>query len=234
MVAMEGKWRSVGKDYREHLRTAVGSSAAPYGYTLATWTTGAVLTHAYGVPTALVALLFMAGAVLAFAAVGVVAFGGVSTRFAHAPRQAALWGSFHFLSVGGAIGAAALVTYLLTRGVGWLAAPFAATVTYLLVLGAQFAVADERDFDRRERTASTPTFVLGAAGQRERHAPRPAHLLLLLLFLFDPSILLARSELSADGLPVASLAGARSLASRWYQSAHIYVLRSRLNTEYLA
>ncbi len=139
----------VGKDYREHLRTAVGSSAAPYGYTLATWTTGAVLMHAYGVPTTLDALLFMFGAVLAFASVGVVAFGGVTTRFAPAPRQAALWGSFHFLSVGGAIGAAALVTYFLSGGVGWLVAPFASTVTYLLVLGAQVSAAHERELEDR-------------------------------------------------------------------------------------
>lgn len=137
--------RFVGRDYRQHLRTAVGSSAAPYGYTLATWTTGAVITHAYGLPTAIDALLFMCGAVLAFAVVGAVAFGGVTTRFAHTPRQAPLWGSFHVLSVGGAIGAAALVTYLLSSRGGWLVAPFASTVTYLLILGTQVFAAHERE-----------------------------------------------------------------------------------------
>lgn len=139
----------MGRDYREHLRTAVGSSAAPYGYTLATWTTGAVLSHTYGVPTTIDALLFMAGAVLAFAVVGAVAFGGMGTRFAHAPREAALWGSFHFLSVGGAIGAAALVSYLVAGGAGWALGPFSSTTTYLLILGAQFSVADRRDPEER-------------------------------------------------------------------------------------
>jgi hypothetical protein len=139
----------VGRDYRKHLRTAVGSSAAPYGYTLATWTTGAALSHAYGVPTSLDALLFMAGAVLAFAMVGAIAFGGMGTRFAHAPREAALWGSFHFLSVGGAIGAAALVAYLVAGRAGWVLGPFASTTTYLLVLGAQFSAADRRDLEDR-------------------------------------------------------------------------------------
>ncbi len=141
---------SLGSGYREHLRTAVGSSAAPYGYTLATWTTGAVLTHAYGVPATTDALLFMAGAVLAFAMLGVAAFGGMGTRFAHAPREAALWGSFHFLSVGGAIGAAALVASLVGgsaagRGLG----PFASTTTYLLVPGAQFSAASWRNPENR-------------------------------------------------------------------------------------
>ena len=142
---MERNNRFLGSDYREHLRTAVGSSAAPYGYTLATWTTGAVLTHAYGLPTTIEALLFMAGAVLAFAAVGAAAFGGMGTRFAHAPREAALWGSFHFLSVGAAIGAAALVSYLVAGQAGWVLGPFASTTTYLLVVGAQFSAAHSRD-----------------------------------------------------------------------------------------
>jgi membrane protein implicated in regulation of membrane protease activity len=142
--------RFVGRDYREHLRTAVGSSAAPYGYTLATWTTGAALSHAYGVPTTIDALLFMLGAVLAFALVGAVAFGGVGTRFANAPREAALWGSFHFLSVGGAIGAATVVSYLVAGGVGWVLGPFASTTTYLLVLGAQFSAADKRSPEDRD------------------------------------------------------------------------------------
>lgn len=141
--------RFVGSDYREHLRTAVGSSAAPYGYTLATWTTGAVLTHAYGLPTTIEALLFMLGAVLAFAVVGAAAFGGMGTRFAHAPREAALWGSFHFLSVGSAIGAAALASYLVAGSAGWVLGPFASTTIYLLVLGAQFSAADRRSPEDR-------------------------------------------------------------------------------------
>jgi hypothetical protein len=97
--------------YRKNLRAAVGSSAGPYGYTLATWTTGAVLMNAHGVPDTLAALAFMAGAVHGFVFVGVLAFGGLTKRFDRERGQALLWGSFHFFSVGLAIGAAALVTY---------------------------------------------------------------------------------------------------------------------------
>jgi hypothetical protein len=63
--------------YRKNLRMAVGSSAGPYGYTLATWTTGAVLTNARGIPDTLATLTFMGGAVLGFAFVGALAFGGL-------------------------------------------------------------------------------------------------------------------------------------------------------------
>jgi hypothetical protein len=51
-------------------------SIAPYGYTLTVWTSGAVLTHARGIPTTVDALLFMVGAVVGFALVGVASFGG--------------------------------------------------------------------------------------------------------------------------------------------------------------
>ncbi|MGF1473389.1 MAG: hypothetical protein ACFB50_16840 [Rubrobacteraceae bacterium] len=135
--------------YWEHLRTAVGSAVAPYGYTLATWTTGAVLMQAYGLPATVDALLFMGGAVLAFALVGMVAFGGVTTEFAHAPSRAPLWGSFHFFSVGGAIGTTVLATYLFSGHIGWLLTPFASTATYLLILGVQVSVGHGRE--RRHR-----------------------------------------------------------------------------------
>ena len=67
--------------YRNRLRVTLGSSAAPYGYTLATWTSGAVLANASGVPNAVAALTFMVGAVLGFALVGALAFGGVTKHF---------------------------------------------------------------------------------------------------------------------------------------------------------
>jgi hypothetical protein len=127
--------------YRKNLRAAVGSSAGPYGYTLATWTTGAVLTNARGIPDTLAALAFMAGAVLGFAFVGVLAFGGLTKRFDRERGQALLWGSFHFFSVGLAIGAAALVTYYVQSFIAWPLAAFLSTVVYLLVLGAESTAA---------------------------------------------------------------------------------------------
>jgi len=91
--------------YRKNMRAAVGSSAGPYGYTLATWTTGAVLTNTRGIPDTLAALAFMVGALLGFAFVGVLAFGGLTKRLDRERGQTLLWGSFRFFSVGLAIGA---------------------------------------------------------------------------------------------------------------------------------
>src|SRR5436190_22030108 len=84
----------------------------PYGYTLATWTTGAVLTNARGLPNTLAALTFMVGAVLGFAFVGTLAFGSVAKHFDRDRGETPLiWGSFHFFSVGLAIVVSALVAY---------------------------------------------------------------------------------------------------------------------------
>jgi len=135
--------------YRKNLRAAVGSSAGPYGYTLATWTTGAVPTNARGIPDTLAALAFMAGAVLGFAFVGVLAFGGLTKRFDRERGQALLWGSFHFFSVGLAIGVAALVTYYVQSFTAWPLAAFLSTVVYLFVLGAESTAAYA--WDHREK-----------------------------------------------------------------------------------
>jgi hypothetical protein len=54
----------------------VAASAAPYGYTLTIWTSGAVLSHARGITSAADALLFLVGAVVAYALVGGLTLGG--------------------------------------------------------------------------------------------------------------------------------------------------------------
>ena len=131
--------------YGRNLRTTVGASAAPYGYTLTIWTTGAVLVHARGLPDTLDALMFMAGAVIAFGLIGSLAFGGINRSFREQPRRSALWGNFHFFSVGAAIGTAALIARYIDNDAAWSLTSFLGTTSYLLVLGIEFAIADERD-----------------------------------------------------------------------------------------
>ena len=141
--------------YRKRLRVTVGSSAAPYGYTLATWTTGAVLTHARGIPDTAAALLFMTGAVLGFAFVGTLAFGGVTKHFDSDHGETPLiWSSFHLFSVGLAIGASALVARYVDGAFAWPLGGFLSTATYLLGAGAEVTAAYEWEH-RREETRST-------------------------------------------------------------------------------
>jgi hypothetical protein len=111
-----------------------------------------VLIHDRGFPDALAALSFMFGAVLGFAFVGALAFGGLTRHFDSNQGETPLvWGSFHFFSVAVAIGAAVLVTYLVESFVlAWPLGGFLYTSAYLLTAGAEATVAYEWDH-RRER-----------------------------------------------------------------------------------
>ena len=136
-------WRG---GYRAHLKTTVASSAAPYGYTLTIWTAGAVTTHEHGVPSAWEALLLMIGAVLGFALAAAIAHGGargtLSSEADHSTVR--IWGGFHILSVGAAIGLATAAAAALGQPVVWPVVGFVATVAYLLVTAGQFALAERR------------------------------------------------------------------------------------------
>lgn len=131
--------------YGRNLRTAVGASDAPYGFTLAIWTSGALLVHADGLPNTFDALSFMVGSVLAFALIGSIAFGGITAHFEEEPRKSALWGNFHFLSVGAAIGAATLTANHVQGRLVWPLVAFVVTAVYLLILGVEFSLSDKRD-----------------------------------------------------------------------------------------
>jgi hypothetical protein len=132
-------------DYRHHLRAVVAASAAPYGYTLTVWTAGAVTSHAQGLPSALDALLLLAGAVTGFAVVGAFAYGGINGVLAPRMRgEIRVWGGLHLPSVGSSILLVSVVTQVTHGRLAWLLVGFTATSTYLLVIGLQFWLATHR------------------------------------------------------------------------------------------
>jgi len=128
--------------YRSDLRNVVGSSASAYGYTLTIWSTGMVLSYAYGPPSPPFVFSFVFGAVLGFAMVGVMAFGGVTVEFGAEARRVQLWGSFRFVSVGLAVGAAWLLSAQAPSLPGWPLGAFVATAIYLVAVGAENTAAD--------------------------------------------------------------------------------------------
>jgi hypothetical protein len=116
-------------------------SVGPYGYTLTVWTSGAVLTHAHGVPTTADALLFMLGGVVAFALVGTASFGSIRARMAVDAKPPAVWGGVHLISIAAAILAVTAVAHSVTGAASWPLGGFAATLVYLALLAAQLTVA---------------------------------------------------------------------------------------------
>lgn len=128
--------------YRSDLRNVVGSSATAYGYTLTVWSTGSILSYAYGPPSPPLVFAFFGGAVLAFALIGALAFGDVTALPVGEANRTELWGSFHFLSVALAVGAAWLVSAYAPSFPGWPLGAFVSTIAYLVVVGAENAAAD--------------------------------------------------------------------------------------------
>ncbi len=129
--------------YRADLRSIIGSSSAAYGYTLTIWSTGSVLSHFYGPPSPPEVFTFFGGSVLAFAMVGLLAFGGVTVEFGGGGGgRVELWGSFHFLSVRAAVGVAWLAASYAPSFPGWPLGVFLATAVYFSVVGAENTVAD--------------------------------------------------------------------------------------------
>jgi hypothetical protein len=146
-MPVEEQGRSGLGRYSSDLRNVVGSSASAYGYTLTIWSTGMTLSYAYGPPSPPLVFSFFLGAVIGFAVVGVLAFGGVTVEFRAESNRVQLWGSFRFLSVGLAAGAAWFLSAHAPSLPGWPSGAFVATITYLVVVGAENSVADRRTQD---------------------------------------------------------------------------------------
>ncbi len=83
----------------------------------------------------------MTGAVLAFASVGLSAFGSLTEHLTREQGQEVIWGSTQIFSVGLAIGAAALVGHYVKGFAAWPLAGFLSTAIFLLVLGAESTAA---------------------------------------------------------------------------------------------
>ncbi len=138
---MDERPRSALGRYRSDLRNVIGSSASAYGYTLTVWSTGSVLSHAYGLPSPPLVFSFFLGAVVGFVVVGLMAFGGVTVEFGKQSNRVQLWGSFRFVSVGLAVGTAWFLSAHVPSMPGWPLGSLVATVCYFAVVGAENAAA---------------------------------------------------------------------------------------------
>jgi uncharacterized membrane protein YraQ (UPF0718 family) len=143
-------------NYRSALRAAVAASAAPYGYTLTIWTTGAVLSHARGIPRTGEALLFLVGAVAGYTLVGGSAFGGISEHLVPEPARAVVWGGLHVFSVGLAVGTASLIAHYVQSTAAWPLAGLVSTTVYLLLSALQLAFAHTARRGGRRGAAGLP------------------------------------------------------------------------------
>ena len=129
----------------------VAASAAPYGYTISIWSSGAVLLRSHGVPTVAEVFAFLAGALIGFGALALAAQGALTRMESldHAPDRV-LAGALHWLATGAAVGAAALLAEI-HAWEAWPLGSFAATTIYILGASAQLAVITARRGRSRRR-----------------------------------------------------------------------------------
>ncbi|MFN8202396.1 MAG: hypothetical protein U0S48_07515 [Solirubrobacteraceae bacterium] len=138
----DARW--CARTIRAGLGTIVAASAAPYGYTISIWSSGAVLLRSRGVPSVAEVFAFLAGALAGFAVMALAAHGAVtrSESLDHASDRVVA-GALHWLAAGAAVGAAALLAEI--RGwEAWPLASFAATTTYILGASVQLAAVSVR------------------------------------------------------------------------------------------
>jgi hypothetical protein len=135
--------QSVTATPRAALGTIVAASAAPYGYTVTLWSSGALL-RSHGTPHVAEVFGFVAGALAGFGLMAVLARGALARMESLDDATDRVWaGALDWLAVGVTVGAVALLAEMH----GWKAWPlgsFAATALYLLAASLQLTVVATR------------------------------------------------------------------------------------------
>lgn len=133
-------------DIRGHFVRGLGAStrhnALAYGYSLALTGTFGLLTILDRTPHVVDVFLFGAGGSLTFLVANALATRGFTVGIEREPEIVrALGSSLGFLSISGALGAAALLAWGLHGWAAWFVSPFAASAAYLVLSALEFVAA---------------------------------------------------------------------------------------------
>jgi hypothetical protein len=124
---------------RSGFASVIAASSAPYGYTIAIWSSGAVLLDSHGKPSVGQVFMFAAGALLGFAALGLLAQHEATRQTGgYRARERVLAGVLDWMSVSAAVGSVALIA-LIHSWVVWPLAPLATTLIYFSAVALQLA-----------------------------------------------------------------------------------------------
>lgn len=129
--------------YASELRFSLRNNAGAYGFSVMITGSMALLTSQYESPTMLQVFLFFFGAVLSFAGVEAIATRGFRRSLSDEEGTVvvALGASLSLFSIGIALAMVVLCTMVLPATTGWLIAPFAGSMVYLLVTGVEMGIA---------------------------------------------------------------------------------------------
>jgi len=129
---------------RSSMATIIPATAAPYGYTLAIWSCGAVLLRSHGTPSFADTLLFVAGAIAGFNLLGLLAIGVLGhARPIDRRQDRVLAGVLDWIALA-AVVAAVFAISVIPGWAPWLLGPFTATLLYLVIASLQLALLSRR------------------------------------------------------------------------------------------
>lgn len=133
------------------VRTSVRNNVAAYGFSVMITAAFGVITATLGSPRVGEVFLYAAGAVGGVTVVEGAVSRGFRMRMRGEPSEVvALGASFSFISVGLAVGAAALVATILSGWLAWLLGPALASIVYVLGSGIEMALAHAAQKRREE------------------------------------------------------------------------------------
>lgn len=128
------------------LGTVLRGSAVPYGYTLTVLAAHSIISHRHGAPDVWDIALFVIGAMLGFATLGVIAQRRPQRALKAGQVDMIHAGMFHVFAIGAAFGASTLIG-LIDGRIAWALGAFAATVLYLAITSIEITVAQRVDED---------------------------------------------------------------------------------------
>lgn len=142
-------------DLARGIRTSLRTNATAYAYSVFITICFAIVDITIGGRSVPRIFLFLAGATVAFGLTEAVASRGFRDRFRPEPADVVMLGSaMATISVGSAGAVVWLTGSAVGGATGWFAGPFLGTITYVLISGAEMAVARRREDDdppERER-----------------------------------------------------------------------------------
>ena len=129
--------------YGRGIRTSIRNNSTAYGYSVMITASLAALAALERQPKLGELFLYVAGAAAGFAIVEAAASNFFRDRVRGEPSEVVILGSaLSFLSISSGLGTAILVGKLSNSWLPWVLAPFAATIVYLLIVGAEMTIAN--------------------------------------------------------------------------------------------
>jgi hypothetical protein len=128
--------------YARGVRTSIRNNSTAYGYSVMITASLAALTALEKQPKLGELFLYVGGAAAGFAIVEATVSNFFRDRVRGEPSEVIILGSaLSFLSISSGLGTAILVAKLSDSWLPWALGPFAATIVYLLIVGAEMTIA---------------------------------------------------------------------------------------------